>query len=179
MPRTAVLVRPAIAIFAALLASGCWYSQRPVMVAADSAQPIPTGNYRFTDGEERARFVSLVQFPGGGYIYFEKNEGAMPVLAREVAPGWYVLQPGPEDDEIIYGIAHHEGDRILIYDPEECPEFLSGIAGLIIENGTECRIETLGALEEAAARIVRHPDRGRLLGDPIGILDLSVREEVY
>ncbi|WP_156500374.1 hypothetical protein [Croceicoccus bisphenolivorans] len=173
---------PAIATFAcvaSLILAGCWQSDKPLMTAADSEQPIESGVYSYDMGNDDVQASSLLRFPGGGYIYYVKDEGALALMVRQVAKDWYVLQvSGDEGPDVLYGFGHREGNKVTIYDPVDCPEYLSDIKGLTID-GSDCEFGTLDALLEAGRRIVNHPKRDEVLEDPSGVLMLDTREDIY
>jgi|GEM_PF-6744881 len=164
MAETGRIGTAAIALLA-LATGGCWASEAPLILAHQSAQPIPAGTYDYHVGGEIEK-AEVAGFPGGGYVYRVERE-ALPLLALPVAPDWYVIQIGTAEDPSLYGLAHIDGTRLEFHDPP-CEDWLGNRAGMSRMAG-DCDFATAEALVSAAGAVVR----SGTLGEPESWLDLA------
>ena len=163
------VMRAALGTILIAALGACWGSEKSLFLPQDSVTPLPGGTYDYHLAyENEVLKVSLIPFPGGGYIYTteteddDEEETPYPLLVYRVDENWHILQLGGDFGTMI-GLAHTVDERIDVYDPECEPEIEAIEGASFNENskyGNECMFDNLGALLAATRLVIDRIEAG-------------------
>jgi len=130
--------RACILLTAAALA-GCFESDEPLITVADSAPPLPEGEYvavqfgAALDGAEAGRVI--VVHDGAAMRFIANSEPeTKPALSIPLGDGFYVLMPyEPSDESFEYLLGHAAGSRFTFYDQSH---YCNRLRELWLQDGT-------------------------------------------
>lgn len=168
MQTIAKTFRPAALPALTLALGACWQSDKPLILASDSVQPVMTGKYEYHEDDGKVVSAELALFPGGGYVA-TINDNPDAVLALPVNAEWYVVQAGDAEHRSLYGLAHMTQSRVDFFDPP-CGDEMESIRGVKVSSG-DCEFDNVDALLTAARQQV---ERGKT-GEAGSWLDLESR----
>ncbi|WP_417497823.1 hypothetical protein [Maricaulis sp.] len=114
-------------VLAALILSGCFYSERPLITRRAAEFPIANGVYTHTpylaDGTpfDQPMWRGEVRRRGASYHSEVADFPHDNVRLRELAPGIYVAMK-PDDDNWVYGLVWIYPDGIITYHQPSCSQ---------------------------------------------------------
>lgn len=121
------LVSRFVIVLAALILSGCFYSEQPLIGRFGAEFPLPDGYYThtpyLTDGTpfDQPMWRGEIRRRGASYHSEVPDFPHENVRLRELAPGIYVAMK-PDDDNWVYGLVWIYHGGIVTYHQPSCAE---------------------------------------------------------
>lgn len=153
------MIRPRLAVFAAALLGGCFYSEDPLIGRFSADFPLEEGVYShtpyFSDGRpfDRPMWTGRVEHRGGRYVSDTENFPHQNTRLREISPGVYAAMKA-SDDLWLYGIVFVYEGGIASYHQPQCDDLAAAARAAyeLTENDEEpgaCAVPDWARLEGA------------------------------